>query len=84
MKNLNKNKLVDRLNKFALDFAKLALFFLISFLVEAAVNKFLAGYDSAVVSFALNELGNALVVKFLVKLLLAAHAMRDNRKIDKK
>lgn len=79
MKHLNKNKLVDRLNKLALDFAKLALFFVIAFLVELAVEKFLVGFDSAILEFALNELGNAVVVKFLVRLLLVANALRGNR-----
>lgn len=78
MKHLNKNKLVDRLNKLALDFAKLALFFVIAFLVELAVEKFLVGFDSAILEFALNELGNAVVVKFLVRLLLVANALRGN------
>lgn len=84
MKNLNKNKLVDRLNKLAVDFIKLAAFFLISFMVELAVNKFLAGFDSAVISFVLNELGNALVIKFLVRLLIALNVLRSNRDNDKK
>ena len=79
MKHLNKIKLVDRLNKLALDFAKLALFFVIAFLVELAVEKFLVGFDSAILEFALNELGNAVVVKFLVRLLLVANALRGNR-----
>lgn len=84
MKHLNKNKLVDRLNKLALDFAKLALFFVIAFLVELAVEKFLVGFDSAILEFALNELGNAVVVKFLVRLLLVANALRSNRLNHKK
>lgn len=84
MKHLNKNKLVDRLNKLALDFAKLALFFVIAFLVELAVEKFLVGFDSAILEFALNELGNAVVVKFLVRLLLVANALRGNRLNHKK
>lgn len=79
MKYLNKNKLVDRLNKFALDFAKLALLFLVSFLVELAVKKFLVGFDSAIIEFALNELGNALIVKSLIRLLLVANVLRGNR-----
>lgn len=83
MKKLNNNKLVDRFNKFALDFAKLALFFLISFLVEQAVNNFLVGFDSAVLEFALNELGNALIVKFLFRLFIASNLLRMSRK-DKK
>ncbi len=84
MKNLNNNKLVDKFNKFAVDFAKLALFFLISFVVEIAVKKFLVGFDSAILEFALNELGNALVVKFLIRLLIVSNLLRSTKDNAKK
>lgn len=84
MKNLNNNKLVNRFNKFALEFVKLAAFFLISFLVEQTVKHFLGGVDSAILEFALNELGNALVVKSVVRLLLALNLMRVEEKDAKK
>lgn len=80
MKKFNKNKKAVNFKKLAFDFAKNALLLLIAFIVEQAVGHFLVGLDSAVLDFALNEFGNMIVLKALLKVLMLIAALRAKNK----
>ncbi|MBO6225551.1 MAG: hypothetical protein J6N72_08920 [Psychrobacter sp.] len=81
MKKFNKN---NRLKAFALAMAKFALLFLVAFTVENLVAQLLAGLDFTVLEFALNELGNTLAFKVLVKLVFFANQFFGKGKGSKK
>ena len=83
-KKLNKNNRFNRFKVFALTVAKYALLFAVSFAVEQFVANLLVGLDLAVVEFALNELGNTLAIKVLLKLFLLANFSFGKRKKSKK
>ena len=80
MKKFNKNKKAANFKKLAFDFAKYALLFLIAFIVEQSVGHFLAGLDNAMLEFALNEFGNMVVLKILLKALMLAVSLRAKDK----
>ena len=83
MKNLNKNKLVNRAKATLFTLVKLAVLFAVSFAVEGFVTHLLAGLNFAVAEFLLNEVGNTLTLKVLLKLaLFANHFFHSNNQKD--
>lgn len=70
MKGMDKNKLINRIRKLAIASLKLIMLFLLSLLIEQAINVLLNGNSVAFVEFTLNELINNLLIKLLIKVVI--------------
>lgn len=66
MKKLKKTEV----KKTAFKALEIAALFVVAFAVEQLVGLILTGFEMAILEFALNEAGNAVIIKLLLKLAL--------------